>query len=99
MGHKAVINSRMYDTGKAQYIGGNFNHWHPDNRSELYRKKTGEFFIYNQLGGCLPASMEEKLRNRQKNSTIPLTIEEAKALVEGWCTADEYIRLFGEVDE
>lgn len=99
MAHKAVINSRLYDTKTAQYIGGKANYWHSNTRSSLYLKKTGEYFIYNVLGGCLPASMEEKLRNRQKNSIIPLTIEEAKALVEEWCTADAYIDLFGEVDE
>lgn len=99
MAHKAVINSKMYDTSTAQYIGAASNYWHASNRSILYRKKTGEFFIYNQLGGFLPDSMKEALYSKQKNSIIPLTLDEAKALVEEWCTAEEYIRLFGEVDE
>lgn len=99
MGHKAVINSRLYDTSTAQYIGGKANYWHASNRSSLYRKKTGEYFIYNVLNGCLPDSMKEALHLRQKNSIIPLTEEEAKALVEEWCSADTYIQLFGEVDE
>lgn len=99
MGHKAVINSRLYDTKKAQYIGGASNYWHSNTRSELYRKNTGEYFIYNVLDGCLPDSMKEALYPRQKNSIIPLTEEEAKALVEEWCSADTYIQLFGEVDE
>ena len=99
MTHKAVINSKLYDTSTAQYIGGKANYWHPDNRSELYLKKTGEYFIYNQLCGYLPVGMKEALYPRQKNSIIPLTKEEAKALVEEWCSADVYIRLFGEVEE
>ena len=98
MGHKAVINSRLYDTKTAQYIGGKANYWHASNRSSLYRKKTGEFFIHNQLCGCLPKSMEA-LMAKQKNSIIPLTLDEAKALVEEWCSADTYIRLFGDVEE
>lgn len=99
MAHKAVINSKMYDTSTAQYIGAASNYWHASNRSILYRKKTGEFFIYNQLGGFLPDNMKEALMAKQKNSIIPLTEEEAKALVEEWCSADTYIQLFGEVDE
>ena len=99
MGHKAVINSRLYDTKTALYIGGKANYWHTSNRSSLFLKKTGEYFIYNVLDGCLPDSMKEALYPRQKNSIIPLTEEEAKALVEEWCSADEYIRLFGDVDE
>ena len=99
MGHKAVINSRLYDTKTAQYIGGASNYWHASNRSSLYRKKTGEYFVYNVLCGCLPDSMKEALYPRQKNSIIPLTEEEAKVLVEEWCDADTYIRLFGDVEE
>lgn len=98
MAHKAVINSKLYDTKTAQYIGGKANYWHASNRSSLYRKKTGEYFIYNVLCGCLPDSMKA-LMAKQKNSIIPLTEEEAKALVEEWCSADTYIQLFGEVDE
>ena len=99
MTHKAVINSKMYDTSTAEYIGGKANYWHPSTKSTLYRKKTGEYFIYNVLCGCLPHSMEEALMTKQKNSIIPLTEEEAKALVEEWCDADTYIRLFGDVEE
>ncbi len=99
MGHKAVINSRLYYTKTAEYIGSKANYWHPSSKSTLYRKKTGEYFIYNVLCGCLPHSMEEALMARQKNSIIPLTEEEAKALVEEWCSADTYIQLFGDVEE
>ena len=99
MGHKAVINSKLYDTSTAEYLGGKANYWHASNRSSLYRKKTGEYFIYNVLCGCLPDSMKEALMAKQKNSIIPLSEAEAKALVEEWCSADTYIQLFGEVDE
>ena len=99
MAHKAVINSKLYDTKKAQYIGGASNYWHTSNRSSLFLKKTGEYFIYNVLDGCLPDSMKEALMARQKNSIIPLSEAEAKALVEEWCDADTYIRLFGDVEE
>ena len=99
MGHKAVINSKLYDTSTAEYLGGKANYWHASNRSSLYRKKTGEYFIYNVLDGCLPDSMKEALYSKQKNSIIPLTLDEAKALVEEWCTADVYTRLFGDVEQ
>ena len=99
MGHKAVINSRLYDTKTALYIGGKANYWYPSSKSTLYRKKTGEYFIYNVLCGCLPDSMKEALMAKQKNSIIPLSEAEAKALVEEWCSADTYIRLFGDVEE
>ena len=72
MGHKAVINSRLYDTKTALYIGGKANYWYPSSKSTLYRKKTGEYFIYNVLCGCLPDSMKEALMAKQKNSIIPL---------------------------
>ena len=51
MGHKAVINSKLYDTKKAQYIGGKANYWHTSNRSSLFLNKTGEYYIYNVLDG------------------------------------------------
>lgn len=95
---KAIVNGRKYDTETAELIVGKHNPIHPSNLSRLYRKQNGEFFAYYECLGNFPNNMEV-LVYKAKRNIIPLAETEAKALVEEWCDADEYIRLFGDVDE
>src|SRR5690606_40408270 len=77
---KKIINGKRYDTETAQFIGSasysnrtDFRFW----SEELYRKKTGEFFLYGEGG---PAS---KYGRKIEQNTwsggeqiIPLTLKE-----------------------
>ena len=95
---KKIINGKLYNTETAKEIdrwsnnlsGRDFNHC----TECLYRKKTGEFFLYGWGG---PMS---KYRERcgdmwgDGEAITPLTEEEAKAWVEEHSDADTYIDLF-----
>ena len=100
---KKIINGKKYDTETAEYIGtdsyeypGNFHHY----EDELYRKKTGEFFIAGSGGPLSKYAISVGVNEWEGSSAIkPLTLEEAKAWVEKNCDADTYIELFGEPEE
>ena len=101
---KKIINRKLYDTTTAEKVGS----W-SNNRSyrdfswceeELYRKKTGEFFLHGEGGPMSPYA-----RSIDSNSwsgderIIPMTYEEARDWAERKLTADEYEAIFGEVAE
>lgn len=100
---KKIIGGKKYDTGTAKKMGSH-SYSHPGDFSyfseELYRKKTGEFFLFGEGGasskyskscGCNTWSGSEEI--------IPLTELEAKKWAEKHLTADEYEEIFGEVTE
>lgn len=67
---------------------------------ELYRKTTGEFFLYGEGGAA------SKYRERTTDGMwcggekiIPLKLKEAQAWAEEHLDGDEYEKIFGEVDE
>jgi len=100
---KKIINGKRYDTETAQLIGSasysnrsDFRFW----SEELYRKKTGEFFLYGEGG---PAS---KYGRKIEQNTwaggeqiIPLTLKEAQEWAEKYLDADEYEAVFGRIEE
>ena len=99
---KKIINGKVYDTATAQCVGEWSN---PYNRRDfnwveetLYRKRTGEFFIYGEGG---PRSQYAKeIGTRQWSSgerIMPLTWDEAREWAEEKLAADEYEQAFGEV--
>ena len=84
-----IINGKKYNTETAEMVASNSNNL-PANDfnyhcTELYRKKTGEFFI-------LKSSCFESL-------TRPVSEESAKSWCEEHLTGDEYEAIFGEVEE
>lgn len=100
---KKIINGRKYDTATAKLIG---HYTFSDPRDfcfcdeDLYRKRTGEFFLAGEGG---PAS---KYAHRCDDNSrtggegiIPLTEEEAREWVEQRFDADQYEAIFGEVEE
>jgi len=100
---KKIINGKRYDTETAQLIGSasysnrtDFHFWN----EELYRKKTGEFFLYGEGG---PASKYSRQIEQNTWSggeqIIPLTLEEAQEWGEKYLDADEYEEVFGRIEE
>ena len=100
---KKIINGKLYDTSTATLMGsasysypGNFSYW----REELYRKKTGEFFLYGEGGPMSKYSRKIGQNEWSGGEKIhPLTLREAQKWVEEHLDAEEYEQVFGLVEE
>lgn len=101
---KKIINNKLYNTETAQLIGYWANTGDTRDfayiREELYRKRTGEFFLYGE-GGPM-SHYSRSIGNNEWSGTeeiIPLTWESARKWAEEHLTAEEYETEFGEVSE
>ena len=101
---KKIINGKRYDTdtakemASASYSGSvrDFAYW----EETLYRKSTGEFFLYGEGGPASKYARPVGQNNWSGGERImPLTLEEAQEWAEKYLDADEYEEIFGEVDE
>lgn len=100
---KKIINGRKYDTATARLMAsdfyshpGDFSHW----REELYRKKTGEYFLYGEGGPMTPYAERVGMNGFRGGERIfPMTEAEAREWAEAHVDADEYETIFGEADE
>lgn len=101
---KKIINGKMYNTETAQeiYTWKNGLGWSDFRCIEetLYRKKTGEFFIYG-VGGAMTRWAESCADNSRTGGEgiLPVTESQAKGFLERYDAIDEYIALFGEPEE
>ena len=65
----------------------------------MYKKKTGEYFLYGE-GGALTQYSRDTWDGRTGSSQIiPMTEESAKEWAVEHLECDEYEALFGEVEE
>ena len=77
-----IINNKKYSTETAEHIGEQSCYQSYDNphnfKEVLYKKKTGEYFLYGKGGGLTPyaKTVEGLLMEGQK--IIPLSAEEAR---------------------
>ena len=101
---KKIINGKVYNTETAQEVGSwsnnlsyrDFNHC----EEALYRKKTGEYFLYGVGGPRSPYAERVGDNSWSGGSAIrPLTFEEAREWAEEKLSAEEYESIFGEVSE
>lgn len=98
-----IIKRKKYDTETAESIGDYFNgRGHGDFRrieEVLYRKTTGEFFLHG-IGGPLTRYAKPCGSGcTGGQDIIPLTKDEAMDWVEEHLSAEEFIDIFGEVEE
>jgi hypothetical protein len=102
---KKIINGKVYDTETAQEVGTWSNNL--SNRRDfgwcsetLYRKKTGEFFLFGE-GGPMSRYAESCGNNTWSSGAAitPLTYPAAMQWAEEHLTADEYEQIFGRVVE
>jgi hypothetical protein len=100
---KKIINGKRYDTNTAKLMGiakyshpRDFRHW----QEELYRKQTGEFFLYG-IGGPLSPYARQTGQNQWSGDEKirPLSLEEAQSWAEKHLDADEYEEIFGRIEE
>ena len=100
---RKIINGKSYDTNTAKLIGSRDNGEYGglDFLAEsLYRKRTGEYFIYGR-GGARTCYGEPQGSNWWSGGEkiIPLNLTSASSWAEKNLTADEYEAAFGEVSE
>ena len=100
---KKIINGKLYDTDTAKEFGTYLNGYDYTDlrrmRETLYKKKTGEFFLYG-CGGPMSKYAESCGNTTCSGAAIiPLTLDEAKKWAEEHINPDVYIEIFGEVEE
>lgn len=101
---KKTINGKVYDTSTAQEMASysNGGGWRDFRHYEetLYRKKTGEFFLFGEGGPMTQYAERVDLNSWGSGSRImPMSWQEAAAWAEEHLDGDEYEKIFGEVDE
>jgi hypothetical protein len=102
---RKIINGKAYDTDKAKAIGRewestvyvtDFDYY----CEQLYRKRTGEYFLHGQGNAASKYSRSEGNNSWTGGSAIiPLTYESAREWAEKHLDAEEYEAEFGVVDE
>lgn len=100
---KQIIKGKKYDTDTAELLGSDSHLWRNDIdywKEELYRKKTGEFFLYGEGGARSKYGIQSSTNSWSGDEKIiPLTEAEAKHWAENHLSVEEYEKIFGEVEE
>lgn len=101
---KKIIRGLKYNTETAKEMGWWNNGYSRNDLSyeeeHLYKKRTGEFFIYGFGGPNSKYARATGLNSWTGDSDItPVTYEGAKKWAEEKLSADEYESIFGEVTE
>lgn len=101
---KKVINGKLYDTDTATLMAvwrnmgdtGNFGYC----EETLYRKRTGEFFLYGYGGPMTKYAVSTGSNSWSGGEMIiPLTLSAAQEWAEEHLDGDDYQKIFGEVAE
>ena len=101
---KKIINGKLYDTETATRIASKS---HGQGRRDfsyyeetLYRKRTGEYFLYGEGGPMSRYSVSRGLNEWSGGEKIiPLNFEKAREWGEENMDADDYQAEFGEIVE
>lgn len=100
---KRIVKGKAYNTETAERVGSwdngyctnDFNYCSED----LYRKKTGEFFLHGEGHALSIYASHEGNSSGWGEQIIPLTYQEAQEWAEKHLTGNEYEEIFGEVSE
>lgn len=101
---KKIISGKVYDTDTAKELGsfrspggpGDFSHY----EETLYRKKTGEFFLYGIGGPMSRYAKADGLNSWSGGDRImPMSFAEAREWAENNLGTEDYEEIFGEVTE
>ena len=100
---RKIIKGKMYDTSTAEelaewdneYYGNDFNRC----SETLYRKKTGEFFLYGKGGARSRYASYSGGDVSGGEQIVILTYAEAQAWAEKHLDADKYESIFGAIED
>lgn len=100
---KRIINGRKYDTDTAELVGSTDNGLFPHDFNyvchELYRKRTGEYFLCSGGGANTRYAVQDGTGWSGGSVIEPLSYDRAMSWAEESLDADAYEAEFGEVDE
>lgn len=98
-----VINGKRYDTRSASLLAEATNGFLSTDFSwkneELYRKKTGEYFLAAEGGPLTEYGVHIGNSSGFGSRIIPYSEAQARKWVEDHCSGDEYDRIFGTESE
>ena len=99
---KKIINGKVYDTKTANEVGFYANAADRRDFSQfeetLYKKRTGEFFLYGEGGPMTKYAVSHGQNSWSGGAKIiPLGYEAAREWAERHLDTDEYEAIFGEV--
>lgn len=100
---KKIINNKVYDTATARELAS----WSSDSmdtldyiEEALYRKKTGEYFLYGEGGPRTQYAKETGTNSWSSGARImPMTYQEASDWAQSRLSGEKYEALFGVVKE
>lgn len=99
---KTVIDNKLYDSEKARLIGETARDTDSDSRylyERLYKKRTGEYFVYGEGGPDTLYGIEETDGTMSPGEGItPLTYDEARRWAQAGLPVKDYAREFGAID-
>lgn len=100
---KKIINGKKYDTETATKTGEWWNGYSCNDfsfcKETLYRKRTGEFFLFGDGGAKTRWAQADGDGLRGGEGIEPLTEGEAREWAERRLGVDEYESIFGDVEE
>lgn len=100
---RKIIDGKSYDTDKAELIGEYESEFGMSDfkwfREELYRKRTGEYFIYGEGYAQSKYAKQAYGMWRAGEAITPMSYDGARKWAEEHLGADEYEREFGIADD
>lgn len=100
---KKIINGKLYNTETATELGSyqapftysDFNWW----QETLFIKRTKEYFLFGESHASSKYNQRYADGWGPAEKIIPLTEDEARDWAEEFLEADDYMDIFGEVEE
>ena len=100
---KKVLDGSVYDTEKATCIGEYDNGHMPNDfdyyEEQLYRTKSGKFFLYGEGGGNSRYGEWHGNSGGPGMKIMPMSFDEARRWAEKYLSGEDYIEAFGEPEE
>lgn len=100
---KKIINNKVYDTNTAVLVGSWSNGCYRNDfdycSEDLYRKKTGEFFLYGDGGARSKYSTMSGGSWSGSEKIMPMTYQSAKEWAQQKLSTQDYEKIFGEIEE
>lgn len=100
---KKIINGKIYDTEKATHVATWDNDRFPNDfefcYERLYRKRTGEYFLYGEGGPMSKYAKHYGNETRGSEQITPLSYHDAQKWAEKHLDGEEYEKIFGEIVE